>query len=324
MGANTKIEWATHTYNPWWGCEKVSPACGLPIKGRENEPHGECYAKVWAQRCGYSETGSKFPIWGKDTARRFFGDAHWSEPLKWEREAEKSGERPRVFCGSMCDVMEDRKDLDIWRNKLYHLIEHTPHLDWLLLTKRPQNFRRFLPQRWHTHPRPNVWGMTTVESQKYTWRIVDLLQAPFLVRGLSIEPLLGPIDLTRVEFNPGGSGGPVFIDALRGRSVTVGGDGELPRIDWVIVGGESGPGARAMHPDWVRSLRDQCASAGVAFHFKQWGTWWPISRTDGIHELPLGKYDPYTPHGFIRQGKKHSGRLLDGVEHNGLPEVARV
>lgn len=292
MGANTKIEWATHSYNPWHGCTKVSPACD------------HCYAETLAKRVGFSETGSKFPIWGKDTDRRFFGDAHWGEPLKWEREAEKSGERPRVFCGSMCDVMEDyngtghlvKESIAESRAWLYRLIERTPHLDWLLLTKRPQNFRRFLPQAWLDSPRANVWLLTTVESEQYLWRVRELLKTPAVVHGLSCEPLLGPLDLG------------LF----------------LPAISWVIVGGESGPGARAMHPDWVRSLRDQCAAAGVAFLFKQWGTWWPISRTDGIHELPFGEYDPYTPHGFIRQGKKHSGRLLDGVEHNGLPEVVSV
>lgn len=235
MGENSSIEWCTHTFNPWWGCTKVSPACGLPMKGHEGERHGECYAKTGAERYG-------FKIWGQDAPRRFFGDAHWNEPLKWDRAAKKAGKRHRVFCGSMCDVMEDRVDLQELRRRLCSLIQRTPHLDWLLLTKRPQNFRRFIPPAWLEQPEPNVWLMTTVESPEYLWRIDTLKAAPAVVLGLSIEPLLAAI--------------PTLGEYLDG-------------ISWVIVGGESGPGARPMHPDWVRSIRDQCQAAKVKFFMKQ-------------------------------------------------------
>ncbi|HKS96745.1 MAG TPA: DUF5131 family protein [Terriglobia bacterium] len=221
MGEKSKIEWTDATFNPWHGCTKVSPACD------------HCYAETFARRVGFSETGSKLPIWGKDAGRRFFGDAHWNEPLKWNKQAEREGVRKRVFCGSMCDVMEDSEDLQHSRVRLYNLIDDTPHLDWLLLTKRPQNFRRFLPKTWLDRPRPNVWGMTTVENADYLWRTEELLRTPFAVRGLSIEPLLGPLTL------------------------------DLAGIHWCIVGGESGPGARPMHPQWVRGLRDQCCAAGA-------------------------------------------------------------
>lgn len=242
MGAHSKIEWTHHTFNPWWGCSKVSPGCD------------HCYAESLSKRWG-------FAVWGKSASRRFFGDQHWEEPLKWNQAAEKAGERHRVFCGSMCDVMEDAPDLQqVRKTKLYPLIETTPHLIWLLLTKRPQNFARFLPKRWIEEPRFNVVGMTTVESQKYLWRAELLLRTPFVKRGLSLEPLLNPVDISSVI-------------GIKPRRLSAEQHGPtLSRgIDWVIVGGESGNHARPMHPDWVRSIRDACKQWGVAFFFKQWG-----------------------------------------------------
>lgn len=285
MGDKTAIEWCDKTFNPWWGCTKVSPACD------------RCYAETFSRRVGYSESGSKFPIWGKDAERRFFGDKHWAEPLKWDARLRQSNVvrarwkepplRERVFCGSMCDVMEDRRDLDAPRQRLYGLIEATPSLDWLLLTKRPQNFRRFLPEKWLEKPRPNVWLLTTIESAEYYWRWWELSSVPAVVRGISYEPALGPITI----------GG--LLDLREPHKWPLWKN--IWRPDWLIAGGESGHGARPVHPDWVRSIRDQCARGGVAFHFKQFGEW-----KDGV-----------------RVGKKAAGRLLDGVEHNGFPEVAR-
>lgn len=220
------ISWTDFTFNPFWGCVEVSPACDF------------CYAREFDHRLGGGH-------WGKDAPRRFFGDAHWAEPLKWNRRAEKDGERRRVFCGSMCDVMEERDDLHGERLRLYRLIEQTPNLDWLLLTKRPQNFRRFLPLSWMTTPRPNVWLMTTVESGEYWWRWRALSEIPAAIRGISYEPAIGPIRFTD---NP----------ATGGR---------VP--DWLICGDESGRKARPSQLEWYERLRSECDRLSIAFHMKQ-------------------------------------------------------
>ncbi|MFN9822321.1 MAG: DUF5131 family protein, partial [Akkermansiaceae bacterium] len=146
MSKKTSIEWTDHTFNPWWGCEKVSPACQ------------HCYAETFSKRIGPA-------VWGAHAPRRFFGEAKWAEPLQWNAEAKNAGERKRVFCASMADVFENRKDLDEWRSKLWRLIEITPMLDWLLLTKRPQNIGKMVP--WKNEWPDNIWLGTTVENQKY-------------------------------------------------------------------------------------------------------------------------------------------------------------
>jgi protein gp37 len=231
MGANSKIEWCHHTFNYWWGCIEVSPACDF------------CYAREFAKRFG-------FAVWGKEAPRRFFGHEHWREPVKWDRRAAKLGERHRVFCGSMMDVMEHRPDLpelDAARARGFELVEQTPNLDWLFLTKRPQEYARLLPESWLQNPRPNVWLLTTVESQQYLWRAEVLAGTPAVVRGISYEPALGAVDFTRLL--------------------------ERKLIHWIIAGGESGHNARLSEADWFRAVRDQCAASGVAFFFKQWGDW---------------------------------------------------
>ncbi len=136
MAQNSKIEWTHHTFNPWWGCVKVSPACK------------NCYAQAWANRLGMN-------LWGGKATRRFFSDQHWKEPLKWNRDAEVSGERHRVFCASMADVFERRAELNQWRERLWRLIEQTPFLDWLLLTKRPESVAIYAP--WKKLWPDNVW-----------------------------------------------------------------------------------------------------------------------------------------------------------------------
>lgn len=246
MSENSKIQWTHHTFNPWWGCQRVSPGC-------EN-----CYAETFAHRLGRD-------LWGPRAARRFFGDAHWSEPLKWDRAAAKAGERHRVFCASMADVFEDRADLLPHRARLFRLVADTPHLDWLLLTKRPENAQRLWadaafeangPQDvagllW----RPNVWLGTTVEDQRRAEeRIPDLLAVPALVRFLSCEPLLGPVDLTHLRDDEG----------ARWNVLEMG-------ISWVIVGGESGNGARPFAVEWARSLVEQCRGSRRAVFVKQLG-----------------------------------------------------
>jgi protein gp37 len=144
------------------------------------------------------------------------------------------------------EIYQRRADLTASRRRLFQLIEDTPDLVWMLLTKRPQEFRNFLPKAWLKDPRQNVWLLTTMEHQDYVWRIEELLKAPAVVHGISVEPMLGPIALP-----------PEFL--------------ELGNRAWVITGGESGPGARPTQVEWFRSLRDSCISAAVPFLFKQWG-----------------------------------------------------
>ena len=265
----------------------MSPACD------------HCYAQAFSHRLGRD-------IWGKDADRRFFeirGD-HWREPIKWNKKAAKLGRQLRVFCGSMCDVMEDRGDLNIWRAPLYELIDLTPSLDWLLLTKRPQNFRRFLPPSWLEKPRANVIGMTTIENEDYLWRVSALIDTPFVRRGLSMEPLLGHVDLTRIETRTG------VQNALERNQ-------NGSRIDWIITGGESGHGARKTQPEWIQSLRDQALSHSVAFHHKQWGEWCHTDQmSDDAHRIID---DGYNDPGLYKIGKKAAGSLLDGQEWKQFP-----
>ena len=271
MGKNSKIEWTHHTFNPWWGCTRVSEACK------------HCYAESWAKRVGKK-------IWGPKAPRRFFGDAHWSEPLKWNREAVKNEERARVFCASMADVFEARSELDPWREKLWTLIEETPGLDWLLLTKRPEQIMTIAP--WSSEWPKNVWIGTTVEDQESAVkRLPHLARVPAVVRFISAEPLLSEL---RIENWLGSS------------------------IDWVITGGESGPHARPSSPSWFRSLMIQCMQADVPFHFKQWGDWAP---GQGINLAAARKAEREAQDGtvMIRLGKKAAGRLLDGETWDGLP-----
>ena len=236
--SETKIEWCDYTFNPWWGCTRVSPGC-------EN-----CYAESWAKRFAVE--------WGPKADRRFFGEDRWAQPLKWNRKAEKLGTRFKVFCASMADVFEDRYQLDTERARLFALILNTPHLDWLLLTKRPENIDRMAPAKWRIQWPGNAWAGTTVEDQQRAdERIPHLLEVP-AVRFLSVEPMLGPVDIWAY-----------LKGDLRDRSLTALGSEPMPGVDWVIVGGESGPGARPVNEDWIRSLRDQCNAAVVPFFYKQ-------------------------------------------------------
>lgn len=175
MGEATGIAWTDHTFNPWWGCDEVSPACD------------HCYARTFSRRMGRH-------LWGEKAERRFFGQKHWNEPFKWDAEAQRAGVRRRVFCASMADVFEDRCDLEAPRRDLWSLIGATPFLDWQLLTKRPENLRRLLPREWLYHPQSNVWLGTTVEDNARRDRIGELLDCPAVVHFVSAEPLLEDID----------------------------------------------------------------------------------------------------------------------------------
>lgn len=253
MGTDTKIEWAHHTFNPWSGCEKVSAGCA------------NCYAAALPPGM------RRHAEWGKDRPRVVASESYWRQPLAWNRAAAKAGERHRVFCASTADVFEANEELDDDRARLFFLIKVTPHLDWLLLTKRPEYavtwWGRQTGQAWPA----NAWIGTSVEDQAAAdERIPHLLKLPARVRFLSMEPLLGAVDVSpwlrrRVV---------MAHETLTDRMVADGwshpdGQGDHQGLQWVIVGGESGRHARPMHPDWARSLRDQCTAAGVAFFMKQ-------------------------------------------------------
>jgi protein gp37 len=385
--AETGIEWTDYTFNPWWGCEKVSPGCA------------RCYAEGVSSR--YAGPG----LWGAGHRFRFFGDKHWAEPLAWNRRSARYGrsrlkkspgrddERIRVFCASMADVFEERRDISEERYRLFALIAMTPHLDWQILTKRPEHARDLLTSPWwwakvegtaqrlyHERtgedpsewlavhgPLPNVWLGVSIENARHTWRADVLREIPAAVRFISAEPLLGSLFDERSSRGEeaevrGGSAGALRREGMgaaaseglverrdgnarrsvrgdiaagrdsavarsvpglpgdaRGRDAvpSVQGDAggaaeaagvraraarrrlDLTGIDWVIVGGESGRGARPMHPDCAREIRDACLGfpAGAcdcatidsyhspscaityaprpAFFFKQWGEWLP-------------------------------------------------
>ena len=356
MTANTKIEWADHTFNPWIGCTKVSPGCD------------HCYAEAWDRRFAVSGNAMR---WGAGKTRTRTSALNWRQPLKWDGRSQmafaswqtfraKSGmtdaelvaqgfiapRRPRVFCASLADVFDNEAPPE-WRTDLFRLIERTPHLDWLLLTKRIGNAEEmmFHARGGHLPLLPNVWlGATIVNQAEADRDIPKLLATPAAKRFLSIEPLLDPVGIWKYtqphcERHPGKLDADGTCDVCEGRGLWSLNDGPLtedekapirPGIDWVIVGGESGPHARPMHPDWVRALRNECVLAGVPFHFKQWGEHAyeydrdrddpDYRQCDRMARLPGRWINLAGGHGFNgervhyaqRIGKKAAGRLLDG------------
>jgi protein gp37 len=282
MGEHTEISWCDHTFNPFIGCTQLSAACDF------------CYAKTLAERYGWVD-------WNGPPKRT--SDANWRKPIAWDRKAAAAGVRRRVFCASLADVFDNQAP-EQWRADLWALIAATPHLDWLLLTKRPQNILGMLPIMWGDGW-PNVWlGCTTENQDEFNRRWPRLNAVPARVHFVSYEPALGPLALPQ---------------------------GAAP--DWVVAGGESGSHARPAHPDWFRALRDQCRSRGIAYHFKQHGEFAPeglaterwIMRADGSADAMstpqgIGYHPPRDGSVFVyRVGKKRAGRLLDGVEHNEFP-----
>ena len=361
MAENSNIEWTDHTFNPWIGCTKVSPGCA------------NCYAAAQDKFRSWTLEG-----WGAGKPRRRTGPGNWSKPAFWNQVAamgnfrqcdgcgwrgdvrlihpqelcptpcclgftsEASTVRPRVFCASLADWLDDEVPIE-WLADLLALIHATPRLDWLLLSKRPQNWRPRLCRAldhmlgaeepylacrewlnaWLMH-RPtapaNVWLGTTVEDQtRADERIPMLCSIPARVRFLSCEPLLGPVELFDVDGSVAQA-----MTRLNPRELRFPADA----IHWVIAGGESGSGAQPMDPDWARSLRDQCAVADVPFLFKQWGSHEPVIETPG-------GYLSYSPEEWARvergeyigklamypANKKAAGRLLDGREHNEFPAL---
>lgn len=233
MGQDSKISWTNHTFSSWWGCEKVSPACD------------HCYAEGMANRF---EPG----LWGKNAKRRFFGDKHWQQPLRWDRAAAKAGKKAFVFSASMSDVFEDREDLIPTRTRLWKLIQDTPNLIWQLLTKRPENIRKMLPPSWLETPRENVWlGISGENQRRLDERMEHLHDIPAKVRWVSYEPALEALDLSKWK----------------------------SKLDWLIIGGESGHGARPMPLEWVTSALDQCRRFKIKPFVKQLGGY-PDKRDD--------------------------------------------
>lgn len=251
---NSKIEWVTtvnsdgtvspgHTFNPVIGCMKVSDGCK------------HCYAEaLMDKRYGRAQ-------WGPNTRRVRTGSSNWKKPIMWNANAKATGKRAKVFCASLSDVFEDHPDWVQPRADLFDLIAETPYLDWLLLTKRPENINRMVADyagdcawlAWNgVYPRTNIWIGTSVENQEQAEkRIPHLLNVEASVRFLSCEPLLGPLQIQKKLF--------------------AGWHKYKPQINWVIVGGESGQKARPMQLEWARSLKEQCQRAGTAFFMKQLG-----------------------------------------------------
>lgn len=286
MAENSAISWTRHTWNPWMGCTKVSPACD------------GCYAEaLMDKRYGKVQ-------WGN--APRVRTGAHtWNDPFRWQRQAEKDGDRPFVFCASLADIFDNQVDPQ-WRADAFDVMRKTPRLVYLLLTKRPQNIVKMAIAAGGL-PANAALGSTCEDQTRADKNLPALHEAKVYLNPLftfgSFEPLLGPIVI------------PTAV---------------MP--DWVITGGETDQGghkARPTHPDWFRTLRDQAAAAGAVFHHKQNGEWVPLQANDG--EWPTDKpghcrinlsgdrADDGWP--MQRVGKKFAGRLLDGVEHNDFPDV---
>ncbi|KKZ89020.1 phage Gp37/Gp68 family protein [Rhizobium phaseoli] len=301
MAENSAISWTRHTWNPWMGCTKISPACD------------GCYAEAMMDKRYHKVQ------WGN--APRVRTGAHtWNDPFRWQRQAEKDGDRPFVFCASLADIFDNQVDPQ-WRADAFDVMRKTPRLVYLLLTKRPQNIVK-LAEAAGGLPSNAAIGTTIEDQKRARINVPALLEAKAdlapLFAFVSCEPLLGPINIP--EYMPN----PLWNDLPSWKSA---------EIDWVITGGETDQGdhkARPTHPAWFRSLRDQCAAAGVPFHHKQNGEWLPLQANDGEWPTDLPGFCRLTPDGdradggwpMQKVGKKFAGRELDGVTHDAFPEVA--
>jgi protein gp37 len=369
MGANSKIEWTDATWNPILGCSRVSEGCR------------NCYAERMAGRFRTNKKGLETVY--SDLTQIVNGKPVWSgeiretrallDPLKWKSPK-------RIFVNSMSDLFHENVT-DGQRDRIFAVMALCPQHTFQVLTKRPERMLKYMTHHYRVvspgpreavfgivtqmrgynrehpewlrlvcktsssmyEPLPNVWLGVSVENQAAVdERIPLLLQTPAAIRFISAEPLLGPVHLDRIREEPEG-----YLNAL---AAVVHCDGRgtksITGLDWVICGGESGPAARPMHPDWARSLRDQCAIADVPFFFKRWGEWAevdggppnrvfdvdkqhaPIDRTNCVIAL-----DGHTPRVELelrdgakyrwmsRAGKKAAGSLLDGIEHKNFPEA---
>jgi protein gp37 len=370
MADRTGIEWTDATWNPIVGCSLVSPGCA------------NCYAMRYARRIAsasddsspyFGTTGrvNRQPVWNGKVAQA--GQETLLAPLRWKKPR-------RIFVNSMGDLFHESVP-DLWIDQVFAVMALAPQHSFQVLTKRSARMREYLsdpkaPRRIYEFacdfallhevdvvlvapgidptsappgprifldawPLPNVWlGISAENQPRADERIPDLLETPAAVRFVSYEPALGPIDFTRVSRNGLGLRG----DALRWPAMSGPSRSFGARLDWIICGGESGHGARPMHPDWARSARDQCAAAGVAFFFKQWGEWAPpkpqaggdlgadtrAGRVQIVHPSARDAVEILHESGNTRQaekgsrymarvGRRAAGRLLDGLEHNAMP-----
>lgn len=323
MADETLISWADSTFNPWVGCTRVSPACD------------GCYA---AHLMGHR---LKRVVWGEpgkgDGTRDRTKPGNWRKPKMWNRQAAHAPGKHFVFCASLADVFDNAVD-PTWRRDLFALIEDTPNLTWLLLTKRPGMIVKLFEDAcglledvgW---PKNAAIGCTVINQEEADRDIPKLLRAKTELRPafafLSMEPLMGPVDLTKITLRRDGQLPNEMSKSLGDYVLPLtGAFSDSPRIDWVIAGGETDQGnhkARPADPAWFRSLRDQCAAAGVPFHFKQWGEWVSNSDLGAVAVVPEGvTFDPFDPdRTVLRAGSDHDPHTLDGVEHFARPEVVR-
>lgn len=358
MSEVTQIEWTDSTFNYWEGCQKVGPGCD------------HCYAETRNARFA----GGVAINWGPGAPRRLTSEKNRNLPHRWNARMflqctscghrHEGGKRDvfatypcpscknegyvqvrrRVFCSSLSDVFDNAVD-PAWRADLFAIMEATPNLDWLVLTKRVGNVRTMVPARWLE---PGGWPKhvrigATIVNQEEADRDIPKLLALSCPNFLSMEPLLGAVAFNLIPANLDPLEGKQawdWFNALTGQGVFQSEPepdqaADYRVIDWVIVGGETGPGARPMHPDWARGLRDQCVANDVPFLFKQWGDWSPrgpeslgYPLVDGVPRVRLtdtGENGSDLGAGgdnhvwMQRAGKKIAGRHLDGVTHDGFP-----
>lgn len=283
MAGYSKIEWTNSTFNPWVGCTKIERS------GKKPSACDFCYAEKWAKRSGQV-------TWGNHPRRRTT-TSYWAAPVAWNRRAPafqaKYGRRQRVFCASLADVFDNQID-PVWRSDLFRLVRECDQLDWLLLTKRPQNMRKMLPSDWG-NGYGNVWlGTTAEDAAAYQQRAKHLLALPAAVRFVSYEPALGPL-------------GPLQIGGLT--------------PDWLIIGGESGVRselARATNPRWAREAIAECRRQDVAPFLKQWGAYTnnPLVVEQGCSVQDAIQKDP------PENGK--GGGELDGTLWREFPKARSI
>lgn len=319
MGDRSSIEWTDATWNPIRGCTRVSEGCR------------NCYAERLAAR--FSRPGDPFEGLAKWTASReprwtgkvITVEHHLKDPIRWK-------DPRRIFVNSMSDLFHEALPFDDVL-AIIDVMRQAPQHIYQILTKRPVRMQEFFTDVWGEIPPANWWlGVSAEDQETAVARIPVLQNTPATVRWVSLEPLLGPIVLGHDEPEVG----PVsWLAGIQGC------DPPIDGIDWVVVGGESGPGARPMHPAWARSIRDECTQFRTPFFFKQWGEWAPVFNTDaGLHkpmqcfapdgtELGVGdgrsgmldpKWEERGGAIMTRQGKHLAGRVLDGREWNEYPK----